>query len=273
MKSIEKIEAKKSLGQHFLNNAHVPKAMADAGEVREGDIVLEIGPGTGILTQELLKRGATVIALEADQRAIEALRTTFDDEIMAQKLSIMHGDARTIDLRALGLRPRAFKVVANIPYYLSGLLFRTFLETDIQPSTLVFLVQREVALRIARDKKESLLSLSVKVFGEPTYVKTVGKGNFTPQPKVDSAIIAVKNIGKERLLDIPEDFFFSVLHEAFKSKRKQLLGNLKGIFDETMLTHSMEAHHIHEKARAEDIPITSWIPFIQDLFFHKTRTS
>ena len=90
---------------------------------------------------------------------------TFKDKIIAQKLTILHGDARTLDLKALGLKPHSFKIIANIPYYLSGMLFRTFLDTDVQPSELVYLVQREVAERIARDKKESLLSLSVKIYG------------------------------------------------------------------------------------------------------------
>ena len=265
---IGKIEAKKSLGQHFLNNVHVPQAMADAGMIQAGDIVLEIGPGTGVLTQELLKRGARVIALETDQRAIEALNATFGDEIMAQKLTIIHKDVRSLDLEALGLRPRAFKIVANIPYYLSGHLFRTFLEAEIQPSTLIFLVQREVAERIARDPKESLLSLSVKVFGDPKYIKTVGKGNFTPQPKVDSAIIAVSNISKDRLSGISQDFFFTILHEAFKSKRKQLMGNLKPRFTPEILEPIFAQHDISPKIRAEDIPLATWILLIKDLSTH-----
>ncbi len=272
MRPIEKIDAKKSLGQHFLNNIHVPKAMADAGNVVEGDVILEIGPGTGVLTQELLKRGAHVIALEADLRAIEVLQNAFRDEIMAKKLTILHGDARTIDFGALGLRPHAYKVISNIPYYLSGMLFRTFLETEVQPSTLVFLVQREVGERIARDKKESLLSLSVKIFGNPKYIKTVGKGNFTPQPKIDSAIIAISHISKERLGDIPQDFFFSVLHEAFKSKRKQLMGNLKPQFG-TVLDTLFQKHKISPKIRAEDVPLAVWVSLIHDLYIHKKSVS
>src|SRR5690606_15015371 len=101
------------------------------------------------------------------------------------QLHIHHQDIREFDLASLNLADHQFKVVANIPYYLSGLLLRTFLDTTVQPTTLVFLIQKELAERIARDKKESLLSLSVKVFGEPTYVTTVKRGHFTPPPKVD----------------------------------------------------------------------------------------
>jgi 16S rRNA (adenine1518-N6/adenine1519-N6)-dimethyltransferase len=263
-----KIEAKKSLGQHFLNNTSVPRAMADAGGVEKGDIVLEIGPGTGVLTRELLNRGAKVIALEADLRAIESLNESFKDEITSQNLIIQHGDVREADLSALGLRPRAYKIVANIPYYLSGFLFRFFLEHEIHPSNLVFLVQKEVALRIARDKKESLLSLSIKVFGEPKYVKTVGKGNFTPPPKIDSAIIAISGISKEKFNTIPQEYFFQVLHEGFKSKRKQLLGNLADTVDRDTLTHIFSTLDVPLDIRGEDVSLETWLRLGEALYPH-----
>ncbi len=270
---LKQFETKKSLGQHFLNNARVPELMADAGNVEKEDIVLEIGPGTGALTRELLKRGAKVLALEADIRAIESLKETFKNEILAQKLTLIHGDVREIDLKALGLRPHAFKIVANIPYYLSGFLFRTFLEHEIQPSNLVFLVQREVAERIARDKKESLLSLSIEVFGDPKYIKTIGKGNFTPPPKIDSAIIAISNISKDRLGKIPQEFFFKILHEGFKSKRKQLLGNLSDAYERESLTHIFSTCGLPLDVRGEDIPLEKWLTLCATLLLHSQPTA
>lgn len=260
-----KIEAKKSLGQHFLNNHHVPKVMADAAEVRAGDVVVEIGPGTGVLTKELLLRGATVIALEADARAIESLNETFEEEIMAKKLVISHSDVRTFDLTSLGITKGEYKVVANIPYYLSGMLFRTFLESNVHPSDLVFLVQREVAERIARDKKESLLSLSVKVFGEPKYIKTIGKGNFTPPPKIDSAVIAVRTISHDRLEGMLPAFFFEVLHEGFKSKRKQLLGNLSQKYERQALSHTFSTLGLPQDVRGEDLSLEKWLKLCKEL--------
>ncbi len=266
------LEAKKSLGQHFLNNSHVPVLIVEAGHVEKGDIVLEIGPGTGILTRELLKKGALVTALEADIRAVELLRESFSNEIIAQKLTLIHGDVRTLDLSALGLRPRAYKLIANIPYYITGFLFRMFLEHDIQPSIMVFLVQKEVAERIARDTKESLLSLSVKVFGTPRYVQTVKKGNFTPAPKVDSAIIAISNISKDNFRDIPQEFFFTVLHEGFKSKRKQLFGNLTTLIDRDALTNVFASIPLSEKIRGEDVSTAEWLVLTQLLFAHTMHT-
>lgn len=267
MEKLPRIDAKKSLGQHFLNNAKIPKVMADAAEVGDTDTVLEIGPGTGALTRELLTRGAKVVAIEADARAIETLTVTFREEITAQRLVLIHGDIRTTALASLApnIKNHAYKVVANIPYYLSGMLFRTFLETAIQPTDLVFLVQKEVAERIARDPKESLLSLSIKVFGDPKYIKTVPRGNFSPPPKVDSAIVAIRGISKKRLGTLNEEMFFTILHAGFASKRKQLIGNLTKLFPRDVLMHTFSTLNIRADARGEDVPLEIWLKIIQGL--------
>ncbi len=268
---LPKIEAKKSLGQHFLNNTHVPALMAEAGNVQKDDIVLEIGPGTGVLTRELLKKGAKVFAIEADARAVASLNDTFRDDILAQNLTIIHDDVKNLDFCALGLRPHAYKLIANIPYYLSGFLFRMFLEHEIQPSTIVFLVQREVAERIARDKKESLLSLSIKVFGTPQYIKTVGKGNFTPAPKIDSAIILISDISKNNFHEFSQEYFFTILHEGFKSKRKQLLGNLSSMFYKNELLNIFSQLSIPADVRGEDLSLALWLVLTQHLHTQSTR--
>lgn len=256
---------KKSLGQHFLNSDYVPKKMCDAGAVGAGDIVLEIGPGTGVLTAEILKRGARVIAVEADQRAIESLKETFAPEIADKQLTIFHHDARQLNMATFGLQDQQFKVVANIPYYISGLLFRQCLESGIQPTNLVFLVQKEVAERIARDTKESILSMSVKIFGDPTYICTVKRGHFTPPPAVDSAIVAINNINKLRLQSLPTDVFFTALHAAFGQKRKQIAGNLGVLFNKAEVMSSLTAMGITPTIRAEDLSIDQFLTLITTL--------
>ncbi len=263
-----KIDAKKSLGQHFLNNPRIPKLMADAGSITASDTVVEIGPGTGMLTRELLERGARVIGIEADMRAIESLNEHFSEEIRLGKLTILHIDIRTFALRDLGLREHEYKVVANIPYYLSGKLFRTFLETNMQPSNVVFLVQKEVAERIARDEKGSLLSLSVRAYGIPKYVETVKRGNFTPAPKVDSAIISVSDISHKNFLNIDERYFFEALHLGFGSKRKQLLGNLSKVYEREVLTHIFSTLGISLSVRGEDLPLETWLMLVEKLSMH-----
>jgi 16S rRNA (adenine1518-N6/adenine1519-N6)-dimethyltransferase len=273
MGDIQKIHAKKSLGQHFLTSAIVPSWMCDAADIVSSDTVLEIGPGTGVLTKELLSRGATVVALETDLRAIEVLQETFQTEIAQGSLILHHTDVRTLDLATLpGISNHSFKVVANIPYYLSGFLFRTFLESGVQPTDLIYLVQKEVAKRITTDlkrkEKESLLSLSVKVYGDPKYVKTVTRGHFTPPPKVDSGIIAIRNITKNNFKDIEESLFFNILHLGFGQKRKQLLGNLSKHYSRDTLTHIFSTVDIPVSARAEDIPLEKWLTLVKELSFH-----
>jgi 16S rRNA (adenine1518-N6/adenine1519-N6)-dimethyltransferase len=267
-----RFEAKKSLGQNFLNNARIPRLMADAASITKDDTVLEIGPGTGMLTRELLLRAGRVIAVETDQRAVTLLEDLFKDEIHRGALTLVLGDVRSYDIATLGLRPQGYKIVANIPYYLSGFLFRTFLEHALQPATIVFLVQKEVAERIARDTKESLLSLSVKVYGEPKYVEAVRKGNFSPQPKVDSAIIAVTNISREHFNTIAETDFFTLIHEGFKSKRKQLLGNMAARYGREPSREALTALRLKESVRAEDIPLEIWLKLTEHLSVHRKAT-
>jgi len=217
------------------------------------------------LTRELLARGASVTALEADERAIAVLREEFTDAITAGKLTLHHTDVRELDIASYNLTNHGFKVVANIPYYLSGMLFRLLLENKIQPSDLVFLVQKEVATRIARDQKESLLSLSVKVFGEPTYIKTVSKGHFTPPPKIDSAIIAIRGINQDNFQSLSPELFFEILHLGFGQKRKQLLGNLSQKYDRELLTHTFSTLSIAPDVRAEDVPLKIWLQLVAAL--------
>lgn len=263
MNDANKLVAKKSLGQHFLTSPLVPRLMCDAADLAPGDFVVEIGPGTGVLTKEILDRGATVVALEADQRAITFLAQTFEAEIKARKLTIIHCDVRSLEVASLPIPAgRNYKVVANIPYYLSGLLFRTFLAAPRQPSTLVYLVQKEVAKRatasLKRGEKESLLSLSIKAYGEPRYIKTVSRGHFTPPPKVDSGIIAITNISRHRFAMYDETRFFELLHLGFGQKRKQLLGNLTPTFDRNQLMGAFHTLEITTTIRAEDLSIDDW---------------
>jgi 16S rRNA (adenine1518-N6/adenine1519-N6)-dimethyltransferase len=263
---VEKFEHKKSLGQHFLNSDYVPKKMCDAAGDIAGKTVLEIGPGTGALTKEILARGAKVVAIEADKRAISALEDTFQAEIARGQLTLHHHDARTLEPAHFGLENQSYIVISNIPYYLSGQLFRCLLDTDCQPSTLLFLVQKEVAERIARDKKESLLSLSVKAFGKPTYICTIKRSHFTPAPKVDSAIVIVREISRRNFSEIsPTDLFF-LLHLGFGQKRKQLLGNLTKITDRAKLGSIFSTLGITLDIRAEDLPLDLWFKLTKLLF-------
>ncbi|MBX9906768.1 16S rRNA (adenine(1518)-N(6)/adenine(1519)-N(6))-dimethyltransferase RsmA [Patescibacteria group bacterium] len=256
--------AKKSLGQNFLTNPKIAEKIAQSALITPGDTVFEIGPGTGMLTRALIHEGARVIAVEADIRAIETLEETFREEIRSGLLTLVHGDMRTLDLQTLTL-PEKYKVAANIPYYLSGMLFAAMLEQNHQPETIVFLVQKEVAERIARSKKESILSLSIKIYGIPRYIDTVSRGNFSPIPGVDSAILQISNISKQRLGGVAEDHFFTVIKTGLKAKRKHLLGNLSVLTSRENLVSIFTNLKIPPDARGEDLPIEKWVELAKEI--------
>lgn len=189
---------KKSLGQHFLRNSRILQRIADAVLLAPEDTVLEVGPGEGTLTAFLLERAGKVIAVEKDDRLIPLLHQRFQKEIAAGKLELIHEDILEFETKRSTLNATRYKVVANLPYYITGQFLRKFLQADHQPSSMTLLLQREVAKRIvATGTKESLLSVSVKCYGEPRYIDTVKAGVFSPPPKVDSAILAIENISKK----------------------------------------------------------------------------
>ncbi len=267
------IKPKKSLGQHFLHSKEIVTKIVDVSMVSPGDAVLEIGPGEGVLTAALLNAGARVIAVETDRQLIPMLQVRFDDAIRDGRLDLIHGDILNRKLEdeifhtdLAGDRP--YKVVANIPYYITGALFRLFLEEYRQPTTLTFLVQKEVAEQIVgKHGKESILSLSVKFYGDPTYAGKVGREHFDPPPKVDSAILIVDNISRTRWDGVAEKKFFSVVKSGFRAKRKMLIGNLSDglhIPKDKLLT-IFALLKISEKIRAEDLPITTWVSLVREL--------
>ncbi len=257
---------KKSLGQNFLTSDYVPKLMCEAGLLVPGDIVLEIGPGTGALTSELLGQGAIVHAIETDDRATAALVERFAHFIKTGQLTIHPADIRDFDLSTIIGGFPAYKVIANIPYYLSGFLLRKVLELDQPPQTLVFLMQKEVVNRIARDSKQSILSLSVSVFGTPKYIKTISRGHFNPPPKVDSAILAIYAISHQNL-PTPSDreHFFTLLHHGLGQKRKQLFGILTKIYPKEQVTAAFLELNLKLTVRGEDVSLTNWLALNQKL--------
>src|SRR3989344_3921209 len=204
------------LGQHFLNAQWVARDLVKSVGIHSGESIIEVGPGKGALTKELLAQGARVIAIEKDIELIPVLNETFKDEII-----------------------------------------RHFLTAPHQPRAMALLIQKEVAERIvARGKKESILSLSVKAYGKPSIVAKVTTSCFNPPPRVDSAILLIENISRDFFDAIPEDAFFKVVKTGFASKRKMLAGNLKGIFEDA--AGVLAACGIPEKARAEDLQLEHW---------------
>lgn len=267
MKNNDYIPAKKSLGQNFLKSKTALLKMLEAGEVCADDTILEVGPGKGALTEKLLEKAKKVIAVEKDHRLIELLQEKFATEITIGKLEIVHADILDFDQIKYGLSQNNYKIIANIPYYITGQFLRKFLETNNQPSKIVVMVQKEIAQRIiasdphgGADKKESLLSISVKAFGTPKIIMRVGKENFSPAPKVDSAILLISNISKKFFIDnqISEEVFFAVIHAGFAHKRKMLASNLRASFPNIDWEEKFSVKKLSPKIRAENLTLSDW---------------
>lgn len=270
-------KAKKSLGQNFLKSILALNSIVEAGEVTENDTVLEIGPGKGALTEKLLEKAGKVIAVEKDRDLIAFLQEKFQKEIENKRFILIENDILEFNPRAsLGL---GYKVIANIPYNITGAILKKFLTDENQPERMVLMVQNEVAQRIvSRDNKASILSVSVKAYGEPKTVMKVAKRYFSPAPKVDSAVILIKNISRKLFIEnkINEDLFWEVIHAGFAHKRKMLISNLKDFYDkqnkERGLTENkkqwdeiFKKNNLNEKARAEELNISDWIKIIKDI--------
>lgn len=255
--------AKKSLGQNFLMHQQTADRIVHAAELPADATVLEIGPGTGMLTRALLAKGGKVIAVEADHTLVEGLKETFKRELEEGRLELMHADIRSFDPSIL---PQPYHLVANIPYYITGEIIRTFLSGSHKPSSMTLLVQKEVAERIVRDPKESLLSLSVKAYGTPIYRFTVPKGAFKPAPTIDSAVLSITGIsGSSFANEKEESRFFEILHAGFAHKRKQLAGNLEAITPKSEVIAALSELSLLENVRAEDLPLSAWLALTKAL--------
>lgn len=258
--------AKKSLGQNFLKNEAIIDKICLAAELTPTDTVLEIGPGQGALTKKLLPQSGKTIAIEKDDQLFGLLTNLFAHEHEQGTFNLIHGDVMEFNPETL-TNEGSYKLVANIPYNITGAIIEKFLSSSFQPEMMVLMVQKEVAERIvAKDKKtggdgkESILSIAVKVYGNPEYICTVKAGNFNPVPKVDSAVIRISNISRDHFISKHhEEVFFQVMKAGFAHKRKTLAGNLKNILEPELVTEAFLACDLNEKIRAEDLGISDWL--------------
>ena len=228
------IRPSKKLGQNFLLSEQALDQIVEAAELSPEDTVLEIGPGLGVLTRRLCEKAGLVLAVEKDRKLVTALRKLFKSQ---KNVKVIHGDALFIHPTSYELpaspagRPAtSYKVVANIPYYLTGKILQNFLTSEQKPSLMVLLLQKEVAERItASPGQMSILAVSVQFYAEPEIIGRVGRENFYPEPEVDSAIVRLKVLEKPRLA-VDEKRFFQLVKIGFAGKRKQLHNNLQAGF-------------------------------------------
>ncbi|MBK8985831.1 MAG: ribosomal RNA small subunit methyltransferase A [Chloroflexi bacterium] len=245
------IEPKKSLGQNFLFDENVLRRIVTAAELQPTDAVLEIGPGLGALTRLLAQTAVSVTAVELDGRLLPILR---EELAHFPNVHLIHGDILEQDPAQLFARP--YKVVANVPYYITGAILRHLLSAAHKPTSMVLTVQKEVADRItAVPPNMSLLAVSAQVYGPVQQVATLKAGAFWPRPDVDSAVIRLDI----RHTPAHEEAFFRVVRAGFSQKRKQLHNNLGQLgLKKADIDTILAAANIDGRRRAETLTLDEW---------------
>jgi len=257
----------KQLGQHFLVDEEILAKIARAADLNKKDVVVEIGPGLGILTRELALRCREVIAIEKDKKMTELLKKNTE---RFKNVEIIEGDVlkrATVsfkDIKTLN----SYKVVANIPYYITSPILKLFLESSVKPKEMILLIQKEVAERIcAAPGKLSVLALSVQIYGEPKIIGFVSKNSFWPVPKVDSAILKISGIKSAAEIEKNLKFekaslksLFRIIKIGFSSKRKKLANNLSGglNLEKSKVLEIFEELKINKNSRAQELTLKEW---------------
>lgn len=267
------VQPKQSLGQNFLLDQEHLARIAAAAELLPTDSVLEIGPGLGTLTKLLAAQAGRVIAVELDDRLIALLQEQFANQPQVQ---IVHGDILELapDTVMQGSTPdglEPYKVVANLPYYITSAVLRHLLEAAHQPTRIVVLVQKEVAERICAQPGDlSLLAVSVQYYAVPTLVHHVPARAFYPPPKVDSAVLRLDVRPAPAVADISPALFFRVARAGFSQKRKQLANTLSGGLQlpKAGVIATLERLGIDPKRRAETLTLAEWGIICRNLIDH-----
>lgn len=256
----QNLYAKKSFGQNFLISQKVLHQIIEASDIKPSDTILEIGPGTGNLTEQiLLSKPKKLIVIEKDQDMVNIINSKFN-----QKLDLINQDALKFDTKEYGLKDKEFKIIANIPYYITSPLISHFLkDAYIQskpvPSILTLMVQYEIAEKICTDKKLNVLRANILNFGEPKIITKVPAGKFYPAPKVDSAVIQIKTYDSP-LVKTELNLYYKIILASFSNRRKTLKNNLKALSKswEFSLEDLETQTSIPLSSRAEDLTLQNF---------------
>lgn len=246
--------AKKSLGQHWLTDFATLSAICDAAELTDDDTVLEIGPGVGTLTELLCERAGRVVAVEFDDR----LAAELPRRVPESNLEVVHRDILSFDLTSL---PAGYKIVANIPYYLTSNLIRVLSETTNPPACAVLLVQKEVANRVSAAPGDmSLLSVTAQFYWQATPGIVVPASLFTPPPKIDSRLLILKRRDTPLFPDVDAKQFFRLVKAGFNNRRKTLLNSLSGglQLEKPAVSQLLAAANIPPTTRPQELSLDQW---------------
>jgi len=260
-----KTRPSKGFGQNFLIDKDVLKKIIQAAEISPKEVVLEIGPGVGNLTQELAKKAKKVIAIEKDPKMVEILKENLKN---FNNIEAIQGDILKIENRELKIRN--YKIVANLPYYIVSPVTRKFLDSEFSPREMILMVQKEVAQRIcAKPPDMSLLAVSVQLYAKPEIIFYVPKESFWPQPKVDSAVIKLKV--KNEGMKINKNLFFKIAKAGFSQPRKQILNNLSKELksDKEEVRFWLLKNNVQPSRRAETLKVEDWLELTENIKLNK----
>jgi 16S rRNA (adenine1518-N6/adenine1519-N6)-dimethyltransferase len=244
----------KDLGQHFLTDKNVLEKMIETADLNKNDVVVEVGPGIGIMTKELVKRAKKVHAIEIDPKIAEILSTIC---IKYPNLNIVRGDIRDFNPKGIG----KYKVVANLPYYITSHIIKKFLEEKNKPETITVLIQREVAERIcAKPGRMSILAVAVQFYGIPEIQELVSPLSFFPSPKVYSAILKIKVFKEPIFEDVDTKLFFRLVKAGFGEKRKMLSNSMSGGLgiEKELADKLLKGAGVEPTLRAERLTLDDW---------------
>lgn len=245
---------KKELGQHWLKDPEILTEIAEAAELSSDDVVLEIGPGLGTLTSRLLARAGRVVAVEFDTDLARKLPGQFP----GKNLEVINEDILQFDLNQL---PAGYKVVANVPYYITSKIVEKLMTAKNKPSLAVLLVQKEVAQRIAAEPGDmSILAISAQIFAEAELDIEVPRQFFTPPPKVDSQGVVLRTRDEPLVAKNDEKLFFRLVKAGFSAKRKKLRSPLSAglAISKLEVEQLLKKAGINPEQRAEDLSIDDW---------------
>jgi dimethyladenosine transferase len=249
------LKNKKELGQNWLRDRGMLEAIVDEADLSAGDTVLEIGPGLGTLTSELLRRAGNVVAVELDSERAAKLPAQFP----GKNLTVINEDILSYDLERL---PTGYKVVANVPYYITSKIIEKLMTASNRPSVIVILVQKEVAERIvARPGGMSILAISAQIFAKTHLGIEIPRQFFTPVPKVDSQVVVLEMRDKPLVLEKDQKAFFRVVKAGFANKRKKLRSSMSAglAISKSDTEKLLRQAGIDPDLRAEDLSIDDWI--------------
>jgi len=250
------LHPQKGFGQNFLVAENIMNKIVAAGAIQPTDTVVEVGPGLGHLTHHLVRLAGRVIAIEIDRGFVRNLRTAFNG---VPNLEVVEADVLDVDPATL-VGDQPYKVIANLPYYITTAVLRHFLESARRPAILVVMLQKEVAQRIAAPQGDlNLLAISVQVYGQPKLVTKVPAAAFYPSPNVESAVLKIETFATPRI-DVDPEKFFKVVAAGFSTPRKQIHNALaqRIWLPPGGATEVLEAAGIDPMRRARTVSIEEW---------------